>query len=180
MEKEHQSPPALEEIRPRTRRDVLKAGVGVLTALITIVLGIPFVASVLGRSGRRTAGRFDKVTDLASLPIGEPVNLRYSETAPEAFIRMARERDVWAVRTSASQVTVFSPICPHLGCRYNWNPAASEFMCPCHGSVFGVDGSVRGGPSPRPLDTLPVKIVDGVVYVRWEVFMVGTARKVAI
>ena len=31
---------------------------------------------------------------------------------------------------------VFSPICPHLGCKYAWNDAQNKFLCPCHGSVY--------------------------------------------
>jgi quinol-cytochrome oxidoreductase complex cytochrome b subunit len=40
-------------------------------------------------------------------------------------------------------------------------------------------GNVLGGPSPRPLDTLPGKIEDGILYVQWEQFRVGAPEKVA-
>jgi menaquinol-cytochrome c reductase iron-sulfur subunit len=169
-------PPADETV---TRRRVLTAAVGVLSALIAAVLGIPSVVTVIGRRSHRKAG-FKKVAAVDSLPIGEPVKLSYSQMVENAYVRAPEMRDVWAVRTGASKVKVYSPICPHLGCRYNWNAEAHEFICPCHGSHFALDGKVLAGPAPRPLDTLPIKIESGEIYVEWELFEVGVPQKIVI
>jgi len=45
-----------------------------------------------------------------------------------------------------------SAVCPHLGCIVGWNPAASSWDCPCHGSRFDRFGAVFNGPSPKDLD----------------------------
>jgi Rieske Fe-S protein len=42
--------------------------------------------------------------------------------------------------------------CMHLGCPVRWVPAASRFICPCHGGVYNLRGMVAGGPPVRPLD----------------------------
>ncbi|MFJ8074297.1 FAD-dependent oxidoreductase [Streptomyces sp. NPDC096176] len=42
--------------------------------------------------------------------------------------------------------------CTHLGCLVSFNEAERSWECPCHGSRFGVDGSVLQGPAVRPLE----------------------------
>ncbi|MFD5897222.1 FAD-dependent oxidoreductase [Streptomyces sp. NPDC060366] len=46
--------------------------------------------------------------------------------------------------------------CTHLGCLVAFNGAETAWECPCHGSRFGVDGSVLQGPAVRPLETRDV------------------------
>lgn len=57
----------------------------------------------------------------------------------------------------------FSAVCTHQGCLVN-QVRDGAIMCPCHGSTFSVkDGSVLGGPAPRPLPRVPVTVRDGTV-----------------
>jgi Rieske Fe-S protein len=58
------------------------------------------------------------------------------------------------LRTSPSQVLAFDARCPHLGCPVEG--AQTLFICPCHGSLFGLDGSVKQGPATQALIALPV------------------------
>jgi cytochrome b6-f complex iron-sulfur subunit len=48
-----------------------------------------------------------------------------------------------------------SLVCPHLGCIVN--VTSDGFACPCHGSHFLTDGSLRNGPASRPLTALRVE-----------------------
>lgn len=45
-----------------------------------------------------------------------------------------------------------SAVCPHLGCIVAWNPSASTWDCPCHGSRFDKLGGIMNGPSAKDLD----------------------------
>jgi nucleotide-binding universal stress UspA family protein/nitrite reductase/ring-hydroxylating ferredoxin subunit len=54
-------------------------------------------------------------------------------------------------RDPAGETHSFSARCTHMGCIVGWNPEASTFDCPCHGSRFAPDGSVVHGPAMRPL-----------------------------
>ncbi len=42
--------------------------------------------------------------------------------------------------------------CTHLGCLVHFNEAETAWECPCHGSRFDVDGTVRQGPANAPLE----------------------------
>ncbi|MEX2270975.1 MAG: FAD-dependent oxidoreductase [Vicinamibacterales bacterium] len=57
-----------------------------------------------------------------------------------------------ASRGEDGKLTCVSAVCTHLGCIVGWNPAASTWDCPCHGSRFRTDGSVIHGPASRPLE----------------------------
>lgn len=58
----------------------------------------------------------------------------------------------------------FSAVCTHVGCICNV-VADGTINCPCHGSKFKItDGSVVAGPAPSPLPAVPVKVVNGGVY----------------
>ena len=53
-----------------------------------------------------------------------------------------------------SQVYAWSSSCSHLGCSINLNADAHRFECPCHGSMFHLDGTVLHGPAAAPLAKL--------------------------
>lgn len=69
---------------------------------------------------------------------------------------------------SADGVVAYSAVCPHQGCPVNmWSTEKSAFVCSCHGSTFDPRkaAEVIGGPAPRPLASLGLKVSDGVVLV---------------
>jgi rieske iron-sulfur protein len=69
---------------------------------------------------------------------------------------------------SADGIVAYSAVCTHTGCDVTeWNADALRFQCPCHDSQFDPsDGAkVVGGPAPRSLPSLPLKLVNGAVAV---------------
>jgi quinol---cytochrome c reductase iron-sulfur subunit, bacillus type len=174
------SPEAPEGVEDIGRRRFLQAFIGVFSSLIGVVLAVPFIAAVIGRPGQGKEGGFSEVGPVSSFPAGVPVDIAYTEMASDAYVRQDVVHHLWVIKHSDTDVTVYSPICPHLGCRYDWDPTDSRFKCPCHGSVYLADGKVVAGPAPRPLDALPAEIRQGKLYVRWEQFKVGTAQKTLV
>jgi Rieske Fe-S protein len=69
------------------------------------------------------------------------------------------------------KLDAFAINCSHLGCSVALNKNDQSFDCPCHGSRFHLDGTVRHGPAPVPLSHLTWKQgndpstiqVDGIV-----------------
>ena len=55
--------------------------------------------------------------------------------------------------------------CAHLGCPVRYVGASERFICPCHGGVYGFDGTVGGGPPVRPLDRFETRVEGGRVLV---------------
>lgn len=65
-------------------------------------------------------------------------------------------------------VVVYSAICTHQGCTVtDWITARQVLQCPCHQSEYDPrkGAQVVGGPAPRPLPALPVKLDSGVLVV---------------
>lgn len=50
--------------------------------------------------------------------------------------------------------------CVHLGCTVPYNAAADDFQCPCHGSIFDLNGARTGGPATRRMDRMPITVND--------------------
>jgi menaquinol-cytochrome c reductase iron-sulfur subunit len=161
------------------RRGFLKWMIGVLSAMIALITGIPYLRAVIS-SAPFSKLSYVEVGDVGALSTGQPEDLNFRVQVTDAFLQQEVTRSVWAIKHSSDEVTIFSPICTHLGCHFKWNPQTRHFECPCHGSVWTMDGKVIGGPAPRPLDTLPHKIENGKIYVEWERFKVGIPQKVRV
>jgi menaquinol-cytochrome c reductase iron-sulfur subunit len=125
-----------------------------------------------------------KVTDwsdagmVSDLKINEPQEWRFSQVVKSGWQEEKQERSIWVVRRPDGLVVAYAPNCPHLGCGYRWSGEEQRFKCPCHASVFDLDGKVLGGPAPRSLDTLEVKQENGRVLVKFEVFQLGIGKKI--
>jgi Rieske Fe-S protein len=81
---------------------------------------------------------------------------------------------VWIVKKGES-LTVFSSVCPHLGCTINQN--AGGFGCVCHNSAWSGVGEILRGPAPRGMDILEHKVESNVLKVRYQNFKQGVAEK---
>lgn len=84
------------------------------------------------------------------IPVGSAVTAR----TPDG-------KAVVVVRSSETEATAFSAVCPHQGC--NVEPKDDRFECPCHGSRFTFDGEVEKGPARQPLSAYAVKVEGGQV-----------------
>lgn len=93
---------------------------------------------------------------------------------------------VYLRREPGKELIVLQSTCPHAGCSVSavTTPEGAAFHCPCHNSSFDLSGArmARPGkknPSPRDMDSLAYKIIDGEIWVEYKDFFTGRAEKVA-
>ncbi|MBD2676147.1 MULTISPECIES: ubiquinol-cytochrome c reductase iron-sulfur subunit [Nostoc] len=74
---------------------------------------------------------------------------------------------VLIVGTSKSgSLTAVSLTCTHAGCTVGWKTDTKKFVCPCHGSEYALDGTVKRGPAKEGLKTFAAKIEGDSVVVK--------------
>ncbi len=88
---------------------------------------------------------------------------------------------IWLRRDAQSNLTAFSSICPHLGCRVEFRELKDRyFYCPCHNSQFTLEGEPTNVIPPRSMDQLETKLIDGRVWVRYQEFRGGIQEKIPV
>jgi quinol---cytochrome c reductase iron-sulfur subunit, bacillus type len=136
-----------------------------LWGLITAALAIPAAIYLLIPAKSNKRGNWLEVGDLDRLSPQQPEELVYRRTEVDGWKVSSVKSTVWAVKQADNRVVVFSPRCTHLGCAYHWDEAHHYFLCPCHTSIFSINGAVLSGPAPRPLDRYAVKLVSGKILI---------------
>lgn len=69
---------------------------------------------------------------------------------------------VVVTQPTAGDFKAFSSTCTHQGCQVS--TVTSTINCACHGSRFSIEnGSVEGGPAPKPLPEKKVTVANGEI-----------------
>jgi Rieske Fe-S protein len=67
-------------------------------------------------------------------------------------------------------LNVLSNSCAHLGCPVRWVviEGEGEFLCPCHGGIYDINGGYYAGPPPRGMYEYAHREIreDGVLYIQ--------------
>ncbi|MFM1769616.1 MAG: hypothetical protein RJA22_2145 [Verrucomicrobiota bacterium] len=180
-------PPSPAPAEPGRRQFLAKTaavGAGAAALGTPLLAGLATILDPLGRKAAASEPVF--VTSLSALP---------EDGAPRRFPILADRSDAWnkfpAVpvgaiylrRLPGQQVQAYNVTCPHAGCAVEFRPEMACFLCPCHDSRFGLDGSRLDphSPSRRPLDTLETEVRHGrEIWVRFQNFEAGKAEKIPL
>jgi menaquinol-cytochrome c reductase iron-sulfur subunit len=163
-----------------TRRRFFNWVISAVSAIIGVSLAVPLAGYVMSPAFRRRAQPWVEVGSPSELAPGDPKQLDYIQAVQDGWMTTKIHKAVWAVKQPDGEVTVFSPICPHLGCGFHWDAADHKFKCPCHGSVYDLSGNVLAGPAPRPLDVLPAKVENDRLLVIYKEFKAGLSKPVEV
>ena len=135
-------------------------GLWAILGVITASSAVPVIELISRRQAAKKKLTFRPVMPVDDMPeVGirkAEINLR-GGNLPDTRVFIRRDAD--------GSLTAFSAICTHLGCLVNFNNVKREFICPCHGGRYDMDGKVIAGPPPAPLAKLPVKVEGGNVMV---------------
>lgn len=202
----YDDPGTAEEI---SRRTFMANATLVVGGLIGLGLAIPIVGSLIptggdGKSSWSPLGP-DEVKSLQDAT-AKPVKLTFNLNSKDSYLPMQSTQEyVWGIKVTdpnkfmaarpdlytngkddlpydiiTMNFVIFSPICPHLGCRPVWNDDATRFQCPCHGSQFSFDGEHLAGPAPRGLDPLPFEEKAGKAQIEWIRYESGVPNRIVI
>ncbi len=176
------------------RKFLAYANLAVLLA-IAGSLFYPFIKYIIYPMYTGFNNSWYRIGATADIPTAKdtPKLIKFTKVSKQAYMTNAEEKSHWVINASdellskvygsegnrvfndhtkavlwenkGNSLIVYSGKCTHLGCPYRWDEAKKAFVCPCHISIFNIQGEVLSGPAPRRLDTLPVKIDDGQVYI---------------
>jgi len=141
------------------------AGIYGLWALMGAAIALPASIYLLLPPRALKKDEWTEVGDIASLELNKPEEMSFQRQRKDGWKLVTEKTTAWVTRTAEDKVVAFTAMCTHLGCAYHWDEKAKNFLCPCHTSVFGPDGSVLTGPAPRALDRYLVKIEGAKLFV---------------
>ena len=148
----------LSESEGTSRRHFFVGAIYGLWALIAAALGIPALIYLLFPPKARKADEWIVAGDISHLTPNVPTEIPFRRNRVDGWKVISEKSTAWVVKDVSDRVAAFGPQCTHLGCAIHWEDAKSEFLCPCHNSVFDAQGRVVSGPAPRPLDRYETKI----------------------
>ena len=165
---------------PASRRTFLRrASVASVVGSAAIVGGPALIALVSPAFRKPTVRDWVKVAEADNVDVGVPVKADFIEASTDAWVESRSLRSVWLYSDDGIVFTAFSGVCTHLGCSVGFDATRKVYHCPCHHGLFDQKtGAVVGGPPPRALDTLEVKVDGGAVFVRYRLYRIGIADKI--
>lgn len=129
---------------PEQRRRFLLVMLGAVGGALAVMAGWPVIRFFMPRDTGGASGKIE-------VPKGEVL------PGKAHFFDYQGRPAVLLQRTSGDYIAL-TAVCTHLGCIVKWLDDKQEFLCPCHGGRFSIDGKVLGGPPPAPLKTFPVTL----------------------
>lgn len=145
-------------VEKSTRRSFYVGAIYSLMGAITAALGAPALVYLLFPPKVVKEDEWVEVGDVTRLQPQVPVEMVFRRNRKDGWKIISEKATAWVVKTADEKVVAYGPQCTHLGCAYHWDNGKHEFLCPCHTSLFAMDGKVTAGPAPRPLDRFDVKV----------------------
>ena len=159
-----------------TRRNVFSIGVQAVGGVAVAAVALPAVGFAVAplfeeeSEPWQAVGATTDFTPDTYRPVTITIVQGIGETGKStAYIRQGNP-EITANQTkyppeSPDEYIAISTRCAHVGCPVRFVGASGNFICPCHGGVYGFLGERIGGPPVRPLDRFQTRVTNGQVEV---------------
>lgn len=155
-----------EQKKEVSRRDFMQTIIWAIGGLISLGMGIPAVAYVIGPAIKRNQDQnWIRLGSTSKVELGVPTLFKTKIRRQTGWIVNEEELSIYVLTDNGRDFIAMSNICTHLGCRVRWIVEQDEFFCPCHNGIFDKEGTVIDGPPPRPLDRYEVKIENDQLFI---------------
>jgi len=156
----------MDEPEQIKRRGFLSVATWSIGGLISLMMGIPAIAYILGPAlSKEKSQSWMRLGSINKVELGTPTLFKVSLTRQTGWLVEEDKIGVYVLSDNGRDFIAMSNICTHLGCRVRWIADQQIFLSPCHFGVFDREGKVISGPPPRPLDRYEVKIENDQLWI---------------
>jgi len=162
----------MSESEQINRRGFLSIATWSIGGLISLMMGIPAIAFILGPAlAREKNETWTRLGSINKVELGTPTLFKINIKRNTGWLVEEEKIAIYVLTDNGRDFIAMSNICTHLGCRVRWIADPETFLRPCHNGVFDREGKVISGPPPRPLDRYEVKIENNQLLIG-QVYMV--------
>ncbi|MEO6814015.1 MAG: Rieske (2Fe-2S) protein [Ginsengibacter sp.] len=147
------------------RKFFLKVSLG-LAGIGAAAAAIPIVSALIAPLLEKQDQQWRAVGKLEDFQTGTTNLVTFINADPKPYAGVTAKSAAWLRRSDQNEFIAFAANCTHLGCPVRWEKDTHLFMCPCHGGVYYADGTVAGGPPPKPLTRYEVRIYNNEVQIK--------------
>jgi cytochrome b6-f complex iron-sulfur subunit len=120
-----------------------------------------------GCSSPTSPGSVPSLPTVSGTRVGGGVTLTIDPSSPlsavgSAALVQTSIGDFLVAHTAQNSFVALSAVCTHQTCTIT-GFGNQNYVCPCHGSTFDVNGRVLGGPAPAPLHEYQSQFTGGVL-----------------
>lgn len=143
------------QVTDRSRREVVLLGAG--------AVGLTGVLAACGGGSDQATGGAPAAPSSAAGGGGGGGALAETKDIPVGGGKIFTAQKVVVTQPEKGTFKAFSAVCTHQGCTVG-SINGDIIQCPCHGSQYSiVDGSVQGGPAPKPLPPEKITVTGGEI-----------------
>lgn len=146
---------AIENTQKMGRRQFLRLSIGAASTLLGVSYAGLF-GDFLLPSAEKASYPLQEVGKLFDFPVDTPRLVSYK----------GKNSEEGAYVINLGETKGFIALdfhCTHLECGVNWIASSKQFICPCHGGVYDMQGKVMSGPPPKNLSQRVIKLVGNSV-----------------